>query len=82
MFDNGRWRINAYRNINTNQPSLMLENLMTGFTDWPIRYDDGRIAYDFPERIPAYVKRITKAIFSQSNNQWASLTDAEFAGVV
>lgn len=28
-----------------------------GHVDYPIRYDDGRIAYDFPERVPAYLKK-------------------------
>lgn len=27
------------------------------FCDWPIQYDNGRIAYDFPGRIPMYVRR-------------------------
>ena len=27
-----------------------------GGTDYPIRYDDGRIAYEWPERCPKYVK--------------------------
>ena len=31
-----------------------------GHVDYPIRYDDGRIAYDFPERVPAYLKRIVE----------------------
>jgi len=25
--------------------------------DYPIKYDDGRIAYDFPERVPKYVQK-------------------------
>lgn len=25
--------------------------------DWPIRVPDGRILYDWPERIPAYARR-------------------------
>ena len=27
-----------------------------GHIDWPIQYPDGRIAYDFPERVPIYLQ--------------------------
>lgn len=32
--------------------------------DWPIRYPDGRIAYDRPEIIPEYAKRAVTAWFA------------------
>ena len=33
------------------------------FSDWPIQYDDGTIAYDFPERYPKYVKECVRKCF-------------------
>ena len=30
----------------------------TGYVDWPVKYPDGRIAYDAPERVPSYLKRL------------------------
>lgn len=36
---------------------VMVENC-NGFTDYPIRYSDGTVAYDFPERFPTYVKQL------------------------
>ncbi len=32
-------------------------------TDWPVCYADGRIAYDHPERIPAYVRAMVRQAF-------------------
>lgn len=36
-----------------------------GHVDYPIRYDDGRIAYDFPERVPAYLKKQVARMLSK-----------------
>lgn len=33
------------------------------WADWPIKYADGRIAYDFPERIPDYAKKMVGKAF-------------------
>jgi hypothetical protein len=43
--------------------SVMCENA-DGFSDWPVRYADGSIAYDYPERMPKYVKRCVQQAFS------------------
>ena len=32
------------------------------YVDYPIMYDDGSIAYDYPERIPGYVKCAVRRI--------------------
>lgn len=34
----------------------MVENTSTWFVDFPIVYDDKRIAYDHPEAIPKYFR--------------------------
>jgi hypothetical protein len=34
------------------------------FTDYPVQFDDGRIAYDFPERFPKYVKELAGKCFA------------------
>lgn len=39
-----------------------------GHVDYPIRYDDGRIAYDFPERVPAYLKKIVAKLLTPEVN--------------
>lgn len=33
--------------------------------DWPIQYEDGRIAYDFAERVPVYLKRYVAIAFDE-----------------
>lgn len=38
---------------------VMVENA-EGFIDFPIRYANGTIAYDFPERLPSYLKELAK----------------------
>jgi len=39
-----------------NPDGWLIENLKTGFGDRPIVYDDGKVAFDYPEIVPAYVK--------------------------
>lgn len=36
------------------------------WSDCPIRYTDGRIAYDFPERVPERVKAAVRAEFNRA----------------
>ena len=33
------------------------------WSDWPIKYTSGKIAYDFPERIPQYAKKLVEKAF-------------------
>ena len=53
---NSRWVI-AERDIPARGRTwvVVLDNT-SGWCDWPIRYSDGRIAYDNPHRIPKYVQ--------------------------
>lgn len=60
FFQNYNWRVSLA--ITQTGKRMHVENLVTGFCDWPIRYDDGRIAYDYPERLPKYIKsQVAKA---------------------
>lgn len=35
----------------------------SGHVDWPVRWPDGRIAYDWPELVPQWLKReVARAI--------------------
>ena len=34
------------------------------WSDWPIKYDNGKIAYDWPERIPKYAKKLVEKAFN------------------
>ncbi len=43
---------------------LAVESRTRAFVDWPIKYPDGRIAYDFPERVPEYIKKKVGAYFA------------------
>jgi hypothetical protein len=36
------------------------------FTDYALLLDNGNIVYDFPERIPKYVKKMVKTFFEES----------------
>lgn len=50
------------------QRRLAIEN-RTGRVDWPIRYTDGRIAYDCPEFVPASIKKELARRFNTALNQ-------------
>ena len=41
---------------------LYVDNAVTGLRDYPVLQNDGRVAYDWPERIPTYVKQAVAAI--------------------
>lgn len=47
----GNWYIEGQRG------RLCIVNAKTGFVEIPVRYSDGSIGYDWPERVPQYVKR-------------------------
>ena len=40
-----------------------------GHVDWPVRYADGRIAYDFPERVPVRLQQLV-AVALQPMEGW------------
>lgn len=76
LFNNGVWQISAVKNGNGMlDPSLFVENLKTGFCDWPIQYENGQVAYDCPERLPKYVKRSIVSLYSKHRTKWATLKD-------
>lgn len=75
LYNNGQWRISAIRAAN-GVLCLFVESLKSGFCDYPIQYTTGQIAYDYPERIPQYVKRTVKSLLGPiRKDQWARLCD-------
>lgn len=81
LYDNGIWRISATRAANK-IPVLFVENLKNGFCDWPIQYTDGKVSYDSPERIPAYVKKSVRSCYGHGKRvgicaHLATLEDCE-----
>ena len=59
-FTVGRWEVTHA--VRRGIRRIYVDALHRCLSDFPIQYGDGRIAYDFPERIPAYVKKaVTKA---------------------
>lgn len=34
-----------------------------GWVEWPVQYADGRIAYDFPERVPQFIRPQVARLF-------------------
>lgn len=51
-----------------NAPDLGVSPLVVvtprGHVDFPVMYSDGCIAYDFPERVPEYLKREVARAFA------------------
>jgi len=52
----GNWVIGTYDNSNTGRKGLFVMNDKTGYIDYPIKYSDGRVAYDNPYRIPESIR--------------------------
>jgi len=38
--------------------AVVVESQTHAFVDYPIMYRDGTLAWDFPERIPDYIKKV------------------------
>ncbi len=51
------------------RPYMMLEKKTTGQCDYPIRYDDGKVAYDCPEIIPPYIRKQIELQFKKILNK-------------
>jgi len=58
-FGNKRWQAHI------TSAGVMLEDTKEGYTEWPIMYDDGSMAYDRPERIPAYAKELARQAWTE-----------------
>jgi hypothetical protein len=51
------------RQYTTRLASIIIEYKNGTFAvDWPIRYDNGQVAYDNPYAIPAYAKRFVERV--------------------
>jgi len=35
----------------------------SGWVDWPIMHPDGTIVYDFPERVPQFIRPVVARLF-------------------
>lgn len=66
--ENGRWEIHSFINP-YGVLRIMVADDRTGHCDYPIMYDDGGIAYNFPERIPKYVReKVRKIMWEMREN--------------
>jgi hypothetical protein len=59
----GKWTIRQSGQSIQVYSSYSARSTRRDHADWPIRYWDGRIAYDFPERVPLYVKKIVSRLY-------------------
>lgn len=50
---------------------LVLEDPTEWFTDYPVRYPDGRVVYDRPEDIPQIVKDMVQSYYDERNESVA-----------
>lgn len=74
------WTISKYKN-RANTWSLSVQN-KSGFIDYPIYYDhNGKIAYDYPERVPTAIKKKVEKLYptlkSESKVNNKNLTEAK-----
>lgn len=67
IFRNAAWLITWDSSRHT---QIRVEALNKAFIDYAIRYPhNGKIAYDWPERVPAYIKAKVKAAFDR-DGKW------------
>ncbi len=78
-----RWIV--VKAIRSNYRRVYVECLYEPFSDSPIRYDDGAIAYEWPERVPEYVKLAVARHMAAGWHGWItpaeSWKEIEAAGV-
>ena len=65
IFKNKSWKLSWTGGYKSKSPTeIRVEALNKAFVDYAIMYPhNGKIAYDFPERIPDYIKDKVKATF-------------------
>lgn len=62
------WVISSYKNRQGSH-SIAVENTKTGFIDYPILYQTGKVAYEYPERIPKTIKSKIEKIYPTIKNE-------------
>jgi hypothetical protein len=56
LFQNSKYSIEQYVNCNTGLENIVVIKDQT-FTDFPIMYSDNSLGFDFPEKLPEYIKK-------------------------
>ena len=59
----------TFEHIDTNSNKRLLVETSNGLSDWPIRYDNGNIAYNYPELIPNSIKNRVRYKFDLAIKQ-------------
>jgi len=52
------WAIGTFDGRHPKFKSFFVYHDKSGYVDYPVVYDDGRVGFDNPERIPQYVRRV------------------------
>lgn len=64
LFRDKTWLISW---ANDRHTELRVERFKTGFIDYALRYQhNGAIAYNYPETIPAYIKKKVRMFFARA----------------
>jgi len=61
LWSGNGWTLKKYKNKKGTN-SISVEN-KSGFIDYPIKYDSGQIAYDYPEKIPSKIKNMVEKYY-------------------
>lgn len=77
LYNNDIWDISGYRNSNTGELRLKVTFPNGMNTEFPIPGIHNCAVYDFPERIPAYIKKEVNRLygFTKTRGGAAVLTD-------
>lgn len=74
LYNDGTYTIRAHK-----EPGrawyLQVNNERVGWSDYPVKWPDGRIAYDTPEKVPVRIKRVVRSILLDRSRKYATLRD-------
>ena len=65
LFNDELWSIEQYFNPNVGKPSLIVASDDPPLIDYPILYDNGNIAWNYPEKVPAYIKSLVHKFYPE-----------------
>jgi len=66
LFQNNKYSIETYMNANESFSIVVVKDKI--YTDWPIMYTNGKVAFDRPEQLPNYIKEKVRKFYPKIRN--------------
>ena len=63
-----KWQVNRiYRFVRLSKKQIRIENNQSGLSSYAFKNEAGYIRYEFPERVPKYIKKQIKRMYRLTN---------------